>query len=61
LSEAGRLRRAGFPLFPTGERPHYDVVLPDDSDHHIERLIACFDDPVENPGRDMPPFPEPVT
>lgn len=61
LSEAGHLRRAGFPLFPTGDRPHYDVVLPDDSDYHMDRLIACFGDPVDNPGRDMPPFPRPVT
>lgn len=51
LSTAGRLRSAGLVLLATFSRPHFDVALPDLSDHSLERLLACFDLPVDNPGR----------
>lgn len=55
LSSAGRLRGAGFPLFPTGDRPHYDVVLADLTAATVARLPASFDEPVENPGKSAHP------
>lgn len=51
LSTAGRLRSAGLVLLATFTRPHFDVALPDLSDHSLQRLLACFDEPVDNPGR----------
>lgn len=51
LSEFGRLRAAGFPVVPTFEHPHFDVVLPDFLEVTLVRLDRCFDDPVPNPGR----------
>lgn len=51
LSTVGRLRAEGFPLLPTLARPHYDIVLPDLADLTLERLEACFDPPLPNPGR----------
>lgn len=51
MSTVGRLRSEGFPLIPTLERPHYDVVLPDLLPSTLERLDRCFDPPIPNPGR----------
>lgn len=51
LSSVGRLRSGGFALLPTLGRPHYDVVLPDIADRTLQRLDACFDAPIPNPGR----------
>ncbi len=51
LSTAGRLRAGGFPLIPTLQRPHYDVVLPDLEPPTLLRLDDCFDAPLTNPGR----------
>ena len=51
LSTVGRLRAEGFPVIPTLDRPHYDVVLSDLSDRSLARLESCFDPPVPNPGR----------
>lgn len=51
LSTAGRVRGAGFPLLPTDDRPHYDVVLPDLGDGTVNRLIGSFGDPIDSPGR----------
>jgi hypothetical protein len=51
LSTVGRLRMAGLVLLPTFTRPHFDVVLPDLSDHSVARLLECFDEPIDNPGR----------
>ena len=51
FSTVQRIRGAGFALLPTLERPHYDVLLPDDSDETLARLEAAFDPPVPNPGR----------
>lgn len=51
LSTVGRLRARGFPLIPTLDRPHYDIVLPDLDDPTLLRLDECFDPAVKNPGR----------
>ena len=51
LSTVGRLRSGGFPLLPTLDRPHYDIVLPDLDDATLQRLEGCFDLAVPNPGR----------
>lgn len=51
VSTAGRLRRRGFVLLPTLDRPHFDVLLPDLSDEALERLDESFDPPIVNPGR----------
>lgn len=51
LSSVGRLRSDGFPLLPTLDRPHYDIVLPDLDDPTLQRLEGCFDPAVPNPGR----------
>lgn len=54
VSTAGRLRREGFVLLPTLDRPHYDVLLPDLSDRTLDRLDESFDQTVPNPGRSRP-------
>lgn len=51
LSTVGRLREAGLVLLATFARPHFDVVLPDLSDRSVRRLIECFSEPIDNPGR----------
>ncbi|MDP9441813.1 MAG: hypothetical protein M3P34_06490 [Actinomycetota bacterium] len=51
LSTVRRLRSGGFPLLPTLDRPHYDVVLPDLDDTTLQRLERCFDPAVPNPAR----------
>jgi hypothetical protein len=51
LSTVARLRSSGFPLIPTLDRPHYDIVLPDLEDSTLSRLDGCFDAAVKNPGR----------
>jgi hypothetical protein len=53
LSSAGRLRSAGLPLLATFASPHFDVVLPDLSDTTLQRLTTCFDEPIDNPGREQ--------
>lgn len=42
-STVGRLRSAGFPLVPTQDHPHYDVVLADLTEPTLDRLQTCFD------------------
>lgn len=54
LSTAGRVRSAGLALLATFNRPHFDIVLPDLSAPTLERLAACFDAPINNPGRAEP-------
>jgi len=51
LSTVNRLRSDGFPLLPTLDRPHYDIVLPDLDEATLGRLDRCFDPAVPNPGR----------
>jgi hypothetical protein len=57
LSTAGQLRSAGLPLLATFASPHFDVVLPDLSDTTLQRLTVCFDEPIDNPGRDQSGVP----
>ncbi len=51
LSTVGRVHGAGFALLATGQRPHFDVVLPDLSAETLLRLDRAFDPPQANPGR----------
>lgn len=51
LSTAGRVHGAGFALLATGERPHFDIVLPDLAAETLLRLDRAFDPPQPNPGR----------
>lgn len=51
LSVVRRLREASFALLPTGPRPHFSIVLPDLEDPTLERLGACFDEPLPNPAK----------
>lgn len=50
-SSVARLHEDGFALLATGQRPHFDIVLPDLADSALERLAACFDPPEPNAGR----------
>lgn len=54
LSTVARVQRAGFPLEPTLDAPHYSVVLPDLSDETIERFRRCFDPAQPNPPSTLP-------
>jgi len=40
FSTVRRIRAAGFALLPTLERPHYDVVLPDDADETLGKVSS---------------------
>jgi hypothetical protein len=51
LSTFGRVRRAGFALLATFDRPHFTLVLPDLSELTLSRLDRCFDAPIPNPGQ----------
>jgi hypothetical protein len=50
-STVRRVHAAGFALLATGDRPHFDIVLPDLAEPTLERLAAAFDPPERNPGR----------
>lgn len=54
LSTVGRLRRAGFPLEPTGDAPHYSVVFPDVEAETIQRFRGAFDAAQPNPPTTLP-------
>ena len=51
FSTVHRIRASGFALLAALGRPHYDVLLPDDTDATLARLEAAFDPAVPNPGR----------
>lgn len=51
VSTVGRLRTAGFPLLATGQRPHFDIVLPDLAEVTLLRLETAFAEAQPNPGR----------
>ena len=51
LSTVGRLRAFGFPLIPTLEYPHFDVVLPDIETSTLQRLELAFDQAIPNPAK----------
>jgi len=53
LSTVRRLRSAGLPLLATFTAPHFDTVLPDLSEATVERVTACFEDPIDNPARGL--------
>ena len=41
--------RAGFPLFPTADHPHWTVVLSEPTPAQFGRVRALFDGPKQNP------------
>lgn len=48
-ANARRLVVAGFPLFPTGDHPHWTVVLSESSTRQFARVRGLFDGPKDNP------------
>jgi hypothetical protein len=50
-STVARVHAAGFSLLATGDRPHFDIVLPDLAPETLVRLEAAFDPAEANPGR----------
>ena len=50
-STVGVVRAAGFAFLATGDRPHFDIVLPDLDASTLARLDAAFAAPEPNPGR----------
>lgn len=53
MSTVGTVRAAGFAFLATGERPHFDIVLPDLDAATLARLDAAFAAPEPNPGRPL--------
>lgn len=51
MSTVGAVRAAGFAFLATGDRPHFDIVLPDLDASTLARLDAAFAPPEPNPGR----------
>lgn len=51
VSTVGELRTAGFALLATGQRPHFDIVLPDLTEATFLRLAEAFAPAQPNPGR----------
>ncbi|MGH9054866.1 MAG: hypothetical protein ACRDYY_03190 [Acidimicrobiales bacterium] len=45
-----QIRQARFDLLPSGDWPHYDVVLADLDGETIQRLGECFGPPFPNSG-----------
>jgi hypothetical protein len=54
-AKAGELRRRGFPLFDTGGDLHWTIVFADTQEATLDRLRACFTEPVSNPGYKLRP------
>jgi hypothetical protein len=50
-STVGAVRVAGFAFLATGDRPHFDIVLPDLDAATLVRLDGAFAVPEPNPGR----------
>lgn len=48
-ANAGTLRRAGFPLLPTQDHPHWTVVLSEPTVEQFGRVRALFQGPGPNP------------
>jgi len=48
-AEGGALLDAGFPLFPTGDFPHWTVVLSEATPAQFARVRAQFAGPLDNP------------
>ncbi len=53
MSTVGAVRAAGFALLATGDRPHFDIVLPDLDAPTLARLDTAFAPPEPNPGRPL--------
>lgn len=53
MSTVGAVRSAGFALLATGDRPHFDIVLPDLDAATLARLDSSFGPPEPNPGRPL--------
>ena len=51
MSTVARVHRAGFALLATGDRPHFDIILPDVEAWTLQRLAEAFDQPRRNPAR----------
>lgn len=51
MSTVGAVRVAGFAFLATGDRPHFDIVLPDLDATTLARLDGAFAAPEPNPGR----------
>ena len=51
MSTVGVVRAAGFAFLATGDRPHFDIVLPDLEVATLVRLDSAFAPPEPNPGR----------
>ena len=49
VSTAGVVRAAGFPLLPTYEAPHYDLLLATGEYREAEVLLSLFGSPEPNP------------
>jgi hypothetical protein len=47
--QAATLMRAGFPLLPTQDHPHWTVVLSEPTPAQFARVRQLFDSPFENP------------
>jgi len=53
MSTVGEVRAAGFAILATGDRPHFDIVLPDLDAATLARLGAAFAPAEPNPGRTL--------
>jgi len=51
-AEGAALVEAGFPLFPTGDFPHWTVVLSQPTRGQFARVRAHFFGPIDNPSWD---------
>jgi len=51
MSTVGAVRTAGFAFLATGDRPHFDIVLPDLDAATLARLDRAFAAAEPNPGR----------
>lgn len=52
LTTVARIITNGFSLLPTFDEPHFTLVVPDDDDVTLARLIRTFGEPIPNPGFD---------
>lgn len=51
ISTVAAVRAGGFACLATGDRPHFDIVLPDLEAATLARLDAAFAPPEPNPAR----------
>ena len=53
MSTVAAVRAAGFAFLATGDRPHFDIVLPDVDALTLARLGGAFAPAEPNPGRPL--------